>query len=177
MKISNIFAPYLFACQFNENDEDEYTKAINQWNDVQYLKGFFEENRTYIEDNEYFSVKSIECFVDYIIECINEFDKILSNATKEDNLEEHFEFLSKFNDTFEILPKLKSKHFVLRFYGIRIENIYIITGSAIKLTQKMEDHPTTKKELKKLEDALYLLKDYSILDEDSFYDYMVENDD
>ena len=46
MKISNIFAPYLFACQFNENDEDEYTKAINQWNDVQYLKGFFEENRT-----------------------------------------------------------------------------------------------------------------------------------
>ena len=41
----------------------------------------------------------------------------------------------------------------------------------------MEDHPTTKKELKKLEDALYLLKDYSILDEDSFYDYMVENDD
>lgn len=177
MKIRSIFAPYLFACQFDENDEDEYTKAIFQWNDVQHLKTFYEENRTFIENNRYFPVHSIEDFVDYISECITEFDKILAKATEEDTLDEHFEFLSKVGNTFEILPKLKSKHFVLRFYGIRVENIYLITGSAIKLTQEMKDHPSTNKELKKLEDALYLLKEYSISDEDSFFDYMVEYDD
>ena len=46
----------------------------------------------------------------------------------------------------------------LRIYAIRIGNVYVITGGAIKLTHLMEERPHTQKEIEKLINVLASLK-------------------
>jgi hypothetical protein len=56
---------------------------------------------------------------------------------------------------------------LVRLYAIRIsENSYVISGGAIKLVRKMEDHPDTRNELKKLELVKAFLQSISLYNED-----------
>lgn len=64
----------------------------------------------------------------------------------------------------------------LRIYAIRIdENLFVITGGAIKLVLLMEDHPDTRAEKVKLEQAKDYFKKQDVFNDDSFYELL--NDD
>lgn len=76
---------------------------------------------------------------------------------------------------FEYLPlkkgyvHVKFKKGRLRIYAIKIdEACYLITGGAIKLTQKMQGHPATKECLNQLKRVRNFLVDQNITDEGSF---------
>lgn len=63
----------------------------------------------------------------------------------------------------------------LRVYAIRLTTgAYIITGGAIKLTQKMEEREHTKNELAKIENVRNFLLNEHIIDDDSFIEYIAE---
>lgn len=47
----------------------------------------------------------------------------------------------------------------LRVYGINFDNGVVVTGSAIKLTQRMDQRPHLLRELKKLETVRLFLQD------------------
>jgi hypothetical protein len=73
------------------------------------------------------------------------------------------------NSQYQILTlnKSKAKKTWLRIYALRVENnVYIITGGAIKLTQKMQDRRHTYSELKKIESCRRFLLDQGIVDSD-----------
>lgn len=176
MKIVDIFAPQLFAFRFQKESLDEYELALYQWTDVEYLKQFYETNYSFIKNNKYFPINNVNEFVDFISNNADAFDDILENASANGNLTDYFEVLSKGKNIYELLPHKKSKFQVLRLYGIQLGEVIIIAGSAIKLTQEMDDHPETKRQKEKLKSFQDFLRDNCINDEDSFFDYLSEQD-
>ena len=71
------------------------------------------------------------------------------------------------NSQYQILTlnKSKAKQTWLRLYALRVEDdVYIITGGAIKLTQKMQDRKHTNLELNKIESCRSFLLDQGIID-------------
>jgi len=65
-----------------------------------------------------------------------------------------------------------SRNFI-RMYALRLgEEMYIITGGAIKLTAKMQDREHTNNELVKLERCRQYFKDEGIFDEDGVIDLL-----
>ena len=87
------------------------------------------------------------------------FEKLYELAENEqtNSLENVFKPLDNRELEFELyeLQKLKAREEIrksyFRIYAIRYKEKIIITGGAIKLTDRMEDRPHTKDELKKLE--------------------------
>ena len=64
----------------------------------------------------------------------------------------------------------------LRIYAIRLEpNVYVVTGGAIKLTQRMQDKEHTSLELEKLNKCKEFLKYNRVFDKDSFIDLNMED--
>ena len=56
MKLVSIFAHNknkLLSMQFDDNQSDEFRKAFNQWQDVEYLEQFFEVNKTDLQREFY----------------------------------------------------------------------------------------------------------------------------
>jgi Holliday junction resolvase RusA-like endonuclease len=71
--------------------------------------------------------------------------------------------------------KGKIKRNRLRYYAIKIDlNCFAITGGAIKMSQTMQDHPDTDNELKKLANARAYLNKNGVLNEDSFFELLIE---
>lgn len=63
----------------------------------------------------------------------------------------------------------------LRLYAIKLEpGCYIITGGAIKLTQKMEERSHTLQELRKMEQVRNLLVEVGVVDNVGFSEYVSE---
>ena len=57
----------------------------------------------------------------------------------------------------------------LRIYAIRISaNIFVVSGSAIKLTLEMRDREHTKQELEKLKKTAQYLKNEGFIDDDDY---------
>ena len=60
----------------------------------------------------------------------------------------------------------------LRLYALKQDdNIYLITGGAIKLTRQMSERPHTLNELKKLESVRNHLLDNGVMDSEGIKDY------
>lgn len=53
----------------------------------------------------------------------------------------------------------------------------MITGGAIKMSQKNDDHPDTKNEMKKINRVKQFLQAHDVFDEDSFYELLIEIND
>lgn len=165
MKIVSTFAPRLFSFQFEETT-DELTRLYEFWTDTERLFEYFTENLNLLE----FAGISLEVAV---LETIDNADYLyeLLDRNKE-KLDALFKPLS---ETFidRLLPKQKTKRKWLRLYAIKIEtNYYVITGGAIKQSEKMQGHPDTAKELEKLEKCRNYLISEGIFDNDSLVDYM-----
>lgn len=63
----------------------------------------------------------------------------------------------------------------LRLYALKIdENCFVITGGAIKMTQKMSEHEETSNELDKLIKARNHLNANGVFDNESFYEFITE---
>ena len=61
----------------------------------------------------------------------------------------------------------------LRIYALKAgEDMYIITGGAIKLTDNMGERPHTMRELKKLEICEQFLRSEGIVDEDGIIELL-----
>lgn len=171
MKIDTIFVGYLYAIHYDNETENELKRLLNQWVNVRYLKLFAQKNK--IHDTETF-VKALLKDLEDMEDAIDEIDQ--------DNKKLKLFFQPLYNEetglTALSLQKAKRKNNRLRFYAIRIhENLFLITGGAIKMTQEMKDHPQTEKERLKLYHIKDWLKDNSVIDDDSFYEFLKEEND
>ncbi|MDX2279964.1 MAG: hypothetical protein NW218_10275 [Saprospiraceae bacterium] len=73
------------------------------------------------------------------------------------------------------LQKGKIRKDWLRLYAVKIDHdCFVITGGAIKMSQAMQDHPDTNKELGKMRAARIFLRQNGVFDDDSFFEFLSE---
>jgi hypothetical protein len=180
MKIVGIFAivnTSLYAVQYDGKPYDEFKRLFDQWQDIEYLEGFFENNKKDLEEGFYKGI-SIE---DAILRTTNEASKFeqkiresaensICNPDEENTLEKvvfkslHKDILN--NDYIESKAYGVKHKSWLRIYAIRlIENVYFVSGGGIKLTKDMTPEHL-KKELKKLKTTTEYLKENFIVNDD-----------
>lgn len=172
--------------EFVEDKEpkDEFSRLFNNWQDPEYLDGFFNKHKQDLQ-REFFNYISIEEAIEKTIDEAYEFQQeILSTAGKgkEDifqSLQTLFKPLNKSEEAIYPIPDYQknkaysSRKSWLRIYAIRIdENVFIITGGAIKLTKTMNEREHLEKELKKLEEVKQFLISECIIDNDSIIDFL-----
>ena len=184
MKIVNIFEhskASLYAVQFEGQDEDELTRLLNRWYDVEEIRNFFKTNQSYIT-NGFFGTLSINEAVEITLKDADYIDETLFSIAAKGKNDKHNTLQTIFkalNDNeFKIVEhqktKLKgqAKKSWLRIYAIRIgPNTFVISGGGIKLTKEMKDSSDLKDELQKLELTKNYLIEIGVFDEND-YEYM-----
>lgn len=168
--------------------EDEnlsvFAKLFDQWSDTSYLLSFFIENQHDLSDNPFWKGISIDHAIDKVIDEVLDFQQELLEIEKEPitNKEKSINhiFVNLHSDEF-IIRRNKDQSFkkgkpnyakpMLRLYGILLDdNTIVITGGAIKLTEKM-DRSHLQNELRSLERIKAFLKNENIHDRDGLLDF------
>lgn len=188
MEIVDIFAIVkgsLISVQFEGMNSDEFALLFDNWSDVDYLEQFFEENKADLQSCFYGSI-SVEEAVSRTIEDAEALEEYIRDVAKtgcsdpdENRLDLAFHKLSEKDYSIQLL---KSKAYGLRkpswlrLYAIRIaENIYVVCGGGIKLTETKNERKHLLKELEKLEATKQYLKEIDLLNEDD-YDFIEISD-
>lgn len=173
MKIVNIFAHRLFSFQYDEN-ENEYRKLLRLWDDIEYLYNFLKAN-----ENDWPLGYDIQSLATKIMDDAEFIDDTLLDIIEspDKKLEHFFKTLDNNEYQFKLLSLQKGRKSYLRLYAIRIdEDTFVITGGAIKFHHLMEDREHTRIELQKLNKAKDYLKNKQIFDEESFFEFLTEQD-
>lgn len=189
MQISTIFAvkqiaPDLYSIQFEKGVPHAFEQVFDNWNDIEYLFDFFDEHISDLQSDfwqeQFQRLLTIDEAIEITTNEVGKFEEKILDLAKQNNtshtnfLDGLFKSLSK-NESFK-KPMLniaykaygpESKSW-LRVYAIKIGKIYVITGGAIKLTDKMEIRQHTKNELDKLQNVANELKRKHFTDTSDF---------
>jgi hypothetical protein len=145
----------LFAACFEVEGKDELDKTLDFWRDVELLREFFIYHRHDLSKFE--PTMKVKNAVNQTMDEAEEIYDRLIEFSEKDILNELFKPLDNredYHSPYEF-QKLKAKgekrKSVLRLYAVKYSNWYVITGSAIKLTNQMNERPHLKAELQKLE--------------------------
>jgi hypothetical protein len=166
MEIVSIFAPNLYAFHYKDESDNEFTRLMELWMDVGYLKAFAKVN----------GITDSNRFVTEILSNAEEIDDFLYNLDADlESFSRYFEPLQTSEYTKVLsFQKGKIKRNRLRLYAIKIDNnCFVITGGAIKMSQTMQENPFTAIELKKLNEARTFLQSRGVFDDDSFYEIIL----
>jgi hypothetical protein len=159
VKIIPIFAEKLYAFQYAGEVEDEYTRLRRLWIDVEYLRQYAHQNN--ITDKKAF-IEDIKTSAEHIADLVDEINE------NNNGFEAFFKPLNNLESGIKVLSLQKGRRYKLRIYAIKIdENLFVITGGAIKLVFRMDEHDDTKREKTKLELAKIFLQRSGVFD----YDY------
>lgn len=150
-------------------------KLLALWNDPEYLFEFYEQNKKIIEKSDFFAYDyDFANFAEEIGNDLEQIETFIEKIADDETtpLDNYFKALSRSEEQIKILSFRKRRCKWLRIYAIRIdENLYAITGGAIKITQKMQGHKDTKNELAQLDYSRMWLKHQGIETHDNFYLY------
>ncbi|OXB04391.1 hypothetical protein [Flavobacterium pectinovorum] len=168
MKIVDIFAPALFSFHYDEEVDNEYDRLMDNWTDVSYLRKYAISN----------AITDVTKFVNDRLRDAEEIQDLLDEITTNQQPLEYY-FRPLFDNEGGIktlsLQKGKIKKNGIRLYAVKIdENCFVITGGAIKMSQAMQDHADSNNELTKIKNAKDYLQENSVVDEDSFYELINE---
>lgn len=170
----------LWAVHFEDEEDNELYKVLNNWADVIWLRDFFKEN---IDDlNAYFNITDIKVAVNDTIEDSERLRYIIMDISPDTDLSRIFRPLNNNEASDAMLQKekarLKRKYghsSWLRLYAIKlIQGNYIITGGAIKLTATMQEREHTRQELVKIDKVRRFLLEENIIDDEGFIEYLSE---
>lgn len=173
MEIVSIFDGRLYAFQYLGEADDELYRLLKLWQDMQYVREFLKHNQTdlpYGTDIELLALKIGNWGLD-MYGIINDL------ATDESKTLDAF-FSPLHNQEYRAGVKLsmqKGRTMELRLYALKVDqNLFVITGGAIKLTKNMQDRPHTQLELDKLARGRAFLNEQDIFDADSFEEFLIE---
>lgn len=169
MEIVVIFEEKLFSFRYENEQDNEYDRLMNLWTNASYLQAYAKKNK----------VKDVYGFIEDILQHAEEIQDFLENLSQNKKpFGFYFEPLQESEAKRKILPLQKGKipKNQLRLYAIKLDtNCFVITGGAIKMSQKMDEHPDTKNELVKLNNARSYLNKNGVVDADSFVELLNED--
>ncbi|MFN3782305.1 MAG: hypothetical protein ACK4R6_00180 [Spirosomataceae bacterium] len=166
MKIVCIFADQLFACHYEGEEDNEYDRLMELWTDVEFLSNYAKEN----------NIPDVRKFVMNVLQGVEQIQNLLEEINQNKKpFTTYFEPLqySEINRVIS-LQKGKIRKNILRLYAIKLDDTcFLLTGGAIKMSQTMQGHPDTNRELEKLKQVRAYLKDNGVFDEDSFFELFI----
>ncbi|TAG09476.1 MAG: hypothetical protein EAZ35_08975 [Sphingobacteriia bacterium] len=169
MKIVAIFTDQLFSFLYDNEKYNEFDRLMDLWTDADYLQAYAKKNK----------VTDVYGFINDILQDAEQIQDFLDNIHQNKQpYGFYFEPLqeSERKKAILVFHKGKIKKNQLRLYAIKLENnCFLITGGAIKMSQKMEEHPDTANELVKLNNARNYLNQNGVFDEDSFFELLSED--
>jgi len=166
MKIVSIFENKLFAIHYQDEPSNAFDLAMNNWTNIAYLYDFALRNK----------VLKIDQFIEKILNDAAQFQDVFNEIVEKNiKLVGFFEPLNLSSSKMGLgYQKGKIKQNQLRYYAIRIDiETYLITGGAIKMSQKMQSHTDTAIELLKLANARNYLLQEGVIDDLSFYELII----
>lgn len=169
MKIVFIFGPEggyeegegLWSVEYKGEDLNAFEKILRNWQDAEYVYAFCVEQLADVQKKFGHAIDP-ENAADQLMEEAEDLLRFLVRLAKRRPfsavLQHAFKPLNNFEPNMAVLQLSKAsartsnrKEPKLRIYAVRIgENSYVVTGGAIKLTNKMEDRPHTKDQLARL---------------------------
>jgi hypothetical protein len=168
MKIAGIikvFDEVLYSIHFEGDENHAWKQFYTDWGNPQYVSDFLHEHQQDLRRSPW-KQEQIEDLVTKTVRNVRFMLSEIYNAASQhrsgkDVLDHYFAPLDNRDRPLQPFQLVKHKGEYaprwLRLYGIRVnENLFFITGSAIKLTLNMEDHELTRNELRKMQFA----KDY-----------------
>lgn len=170
MKIVRIFGQNLFAVHYENESKDEFRRLFSFWEDPFELYTFFTKHEKDLQ-SDYWHHISADLAVQRTLYEANEFKKKIKTLAEKPQAEQMYGLDSVFAPLNDMqhqiweLDKRKAKRKWLRIYGLRAEkDVYIVTGGAIKLSEKRKGKEHTKKELKKIEMCRQFLLEQGLTD-------------
>jgi len=153
---------------FNEDEEmSEFRLLFKNWYDIEYLTNFFESNKSDLD------VLTIDEAVEQTVEDADRLEESLLSVAESDTEQLQSLFKPLFPSEYRLTTYQREKAYGtvrrswLRVYAIRINpNLYVVTGGAIKMTQKMQDRPHTQKQLKRLAQVRDYLHEFGFTEND-----------
>jgi hypothetical protein len=179
MKIVDIFVVIedsLYAVKYDIDKDHIFAEIFREWNDVEYLEAFFEQNRADLQRGFWGEISVEEAVLKTLSEARRFENQILKCAKNSETGDlpdlESALFIPLYRDIFSN-THIESKAYGinrkswLRLYAIRIaDNVYVVSGAGIKLTETMNDRPHLKTELKKLKAVSTFLKKIDLIEKD-----------
>nr|WP_295935050.1 hypothetical protein [uncultured Dyadobacter sp.] len=170
IELIRIIPETLWAARFEGNQENEFDRIFNCWNDAAYLDAFFAEHeRDLIRD--FYGYCSISQAVSITLAEADAFEaQLLKVAQKYDAEKKLGDLFKPLDKTVTLrIEKEKSKAYGtgarswLRIYAVRLNyEFFVISGGAIKLTRTMNERPHLTEELRKLDVLVRYLKELNI---------------
>jgi hypothetical protein len=156
MEIIEIYPSYLYAIQYENEAENEFDRLLDEWNDMEIVVNFMEENKIYLSNKEIWgsvlntedAAKRVRIEAEKLEDLFDQLYEHTCNGEKPD-FDTHFrELKGKYVYELTYIP-MKSygveNPSMLRFYAIKIKsNLYIITGGGIKLSKSIQNSPGIK---------------------------------
>lgn len=170
VELTRIVPATLWAARFEGQEENEFDRAFNCWNNPEFLHEFFSAHERDLV-REFYGYCSINQAVSITMLEAEEFEGRLLKVAEGQELDRGL------GDIFKPLDKTaklkivneKSKAYGtgakswLRIYAVRLRyDFFIISGSAIKLTKTMNERQHLKEELRKLDALIKFLKELHI---------------
>ena len=174
---------HLWSVKYPEKEADELTMLFRNWSNGNYLLDFFLSN---MEDlKNFFHVQRISEAIKDTVEDAQVLQKLILDFPYTEHLDGLFHPLSLSDNRVTEMTREKARNWNrdrhaswLRIYAIRVqEDVFVVTGGAIKLTPAMQDRPHTQEELDKLNQCREFLKNNGVIDQGSFVDLIKEQDD
>lgn len=179
MEIIDIYPPYIYSIHYDDEEDCEYDRLFQLWNDVGYVVSFMTKNEAYLQSPIWERIPEPEEAARQVLTEANEleiyFDTLNDNVSqgKKPDFDSHFKLLNgrKYEFELEYLP-MKSygleRPSLLRMYAIKLKpNIYIITGGGIKLTDSIQNSPDLQDHvLPNIDKVREFLKSNCIMDAD-----------
>lgn len=152
MEIFAIFAPYIYSIKYDGQDENEFDRLLSEWNDVEAITEFLEENRDYLKTDVWKKISEPETAALQVLDEAEALEILFEELNKHVKTDEKPDFDSCFHYLegkykYELeYPPMKSygngSPSLLRLYAIKMgENTYLITGGGIKLADTIQNSP------------------------------------
>ncbi len=155
MEIEEIYPPFIYSVRYDGQKQNEFHRLFTEWNDVETIMTFLEENESYLKVNIWNNIKRLEQAASQVLKEAMElellFDVLAENAEQghKPDFDSHFKYLDgQYKYAISYIP-MKSygmkRPSLLRIYAIKLEtNVYLITGGGIKLAETIQKSPGLK---------------------------------
>ena len=165
---------HLWAVHDMSKPKNELALLFDTWNDMEYLMLFFIDN--FNDLREMFHIERISDAIEDTLDDAEQLERLILDIPFTDHLDELFQPLGMMDMSMRELTREKARNWDrvghaswLRVYAIRLEeNVFVITGGAIKLTRTMQERPHTQEQLDRLNRCRQYLIDNGVFDTDSF---------
>lgn len=157
-----------------EKPANELSLLFQSWNDVGYLMDFFWANFSDLKD--YFHIERVSDAIEDTLDDAEQLERLILDIPYTENLDELFKPLGSSDVNIRELTREKARNWDrighaswLRVYAIRLEqDVFVVTGGAIKLTRTMQERSHTQEQLDKLNRCRQYLMENGVFDADSF---------